>query len=132
MTIREIRQERERRHSALFKEVGLFWAFSNQQFEENKTPLADGDVYVSFGSGGFLPKSNVDALGEGLEQINKWYSEQTQATPEKRKELIAYELSNHECYDTSNIESALDALGPDYTEEEVWDVFHEEYPKQDL
>ena len=69
MTTQEIKKIESEMFKNLSKKCGLFWAFSNQQFEDNKTPLQDGDKYVSVGGGGYLPKSNVQLLIDGQKEI---------------------------------------------------------------
>lgn len=129
MTIQEIKKQQDDKHSELFKSVGLFWAFSNEQFAANKTPLQEGDKYVSIGAGGYLPKINVDILLKGMADIKKWYSAQVKATKESRRALIAYELANHEAYYTGDITDTMQALGSGFTKKEVWKVWHEENKK---
>ena len=51
----EIRQVAEVKRTELYTNCGLFFAFSNEQFTENKTPLKEGEKYVSIGAGGYLP-----------------------------------------------------------------------------
>ena len=58
--IYKIKKERQNKLSAAMEEVGMFFAFSDTQFEESKTPLIEGDKYLSIGSGTYLPKSNLD------------------------------------------------------------------------
>lgn len=128
-TLEQIKKEQETKVSQLFKEVRLFWAFSNQQFEENKTPLKEGEKYVSIGSGGYLPKTEVDNFTKGMASINKWYKEETSISKKMRRTLIAYELSNHEAYYTGDISDTMLALGSGYTKKEVWKVWHEENKK---
>lgn len=120
----EIKKEQSIKIDQLFEEVGLFWAFSNEQFAANKTPLADGDKYVSIGAGGYLPKSKMDVFKSGMSSINRWYKETVKAN-KSRRSLIEYELGNYECYYTNDITEALEALGPDYTEAEVMEVFND-------
>lgn len=120
----EIKQEREDKQSQLFKDFGVFFAFSNQQFHEGKTPLDEGDKYVSMGMGGYLPKSKLDGFLDGMARLNQWYKDEIKNNDLRRQE-ITYELGNHEAWYTGEIEDTLDALGPDYTREEVQAVFYE-------
>lgn len=128
-TISEIKREREVRTSAAIKANGVFFAFSNEQFEEGKTPLKEGEKYVSIGMGGYMPKGNIAQWRKDLDEIDAWFKAKT--APEKiRRDYIAYELNNHEAYYTGDIEDTVEALGEDYTNEEVWKVFQEEYASQ--
>lgn len=118
----EIRKEAQERHHQLFNDCGVFWAFSNEQFTENKTPLEEGDKYVSIGAGGFLPKSNIEKLKQGMKEIDLWEKEQIKG--QKRiKEHIIYELNNHECFYTCSIE---DVLWLPYSKELIQEVYSEE------
>lgn len=130
MTISELNKERENRQSILFKKVGLFWAFSNEQFAKNKTPLKEGEKYVSIGAGGYMPKSGLPIFVAGMKEINHWFKEATKE--EKiRKALIRYELNNHEATYTGEIEPTLDALGEGFTPEEVQAELNHLYQTQD-
>lgn len=117
---REIEQESALKLSALIKECGVFFAFSKEQFDQNKTPLKDGEKYVSIEGGGYLPKGNVQAFLDGQEAISKWETEAIKQNNAKDAH-IAYELSNYECYYTGDISRAL-AILP-YTEEDVLRVY---------
>lgn len=125
-TIQQIKDERQAKLDALMTTCGVFWAFSDAQFYENKTPLKEGDKYVSMGMGGYMPKSNVDSFKNGMNAINKEYKAEIKANKGARRANIAYELSNHECYYTGDITDALKALGPGYTRAEVKKVYNEE------
>jgi len=127
-TVAELKEERQEKNSELFNKVGLFWAFSNEQFEEGKTPLKEGDKYVSIGMGGYLPKSNVEAFTSGLEEIKKWYNEEIKKNKAEKAEII-YELNNHECFYTHDISGVVSMFAGTYTEEEIIAVFVKELKK---
>lgn len=120
MTIIELKKEREAKHTALFKDCALFWAFSNEQFAEGKAkhPIEEGEKYVSIGAGGYMPKSNVGKFNSGMKEIQRWFNQATK-DEKTRKALIRYELNNHEATYTGEIEDTLNALGEGYTPEEV-------------
>lgn len=128
-TLSQIKREREESMNELFKDCGVFWAFSNEQFNENKTPLKEGEKYTSMGAGGYLPKINVDRLLKGSEEIEKIFKAEISERKSLRRDHIVYELGNHESYYTGSIEDALEALGDDYTKAEVAKVYHEERVK---
>lgn len=117
----EIKVESENRYSTLFKECGVFWAFSNKQFEENKTPLKEGEKYVSIGAGGYMLKGNVQKLKDGQNDIYKWEKEAISQAKAKDAH-IADELSNHECYYTGDITEALRVLP--YPKEDVLKIYN--------
>ena len=64
-----------------------------------------------------------------MKDIDIWYKAEIKAN-KARKQNIAYELANHEAYYTNDIEDTLQALGGDYTKEEVLTVFNQERKKQ--
>lgn len=130
MTISELKQQQTEKHTALFKECKLFFAFSNEQFAENKTPLETGEKYVSIGAGGYLPKSQYAKLQQGMKDIKKWYKANIKEFKDLRRQNIAYELSNYECYCTGDIDPAIEALGAGYTRKEIYKVYSEEREKQ--
>lgn len=120
--IQSLRDKRQEKTSQALKDNKVFFAFSDKQFEENKTPLEEGDKYVSLGMGGYCPKKNVDEFFEDMKGINQWFKDSVKDN-NLREELIAFELSNHEAYYTGEIEDTMEALGSEFTEEEVWEVF---------
>lgn len=126
--ISELKKEKQDRYSALIKEVGMFFAFSNEQFDENKTPLKEGEKYVSLGAGGYMPKGNVPAWIQGGKDIEKWYKTQVKASKNEEQEIL-YELRNHECFYTGDYSSAYYAL-PNYTEEQIQQVYWKHATKE--
>ena len=127
MTHQEIKKQYQDKLSELFKECGVFFAFSNEQFQENKTPLSDGDKYVSMGHGGYLPKSKVDAYISGMKELNKWEKAEIKKEKDGKEKHILYELNNHECFYVGDIEDAAAVLP--YPKKDIWKVY-EKYKEQ--
>jgi len=125
-SIAEIKIEKEVKVSQLITSCLMFFAFNDKQWEENKTPLQEGEKYVSIGAGAYLPKGKVQSYSDGIDELNKWYKSEVKAN-KQRKANIAYELANHEAYYTGSIEDTVDALGSDYTEAEVREVYKQGY-----
>ena len=119
----ELRAERESRVSELFKRVGLFFAFSNKQFEENKTPLREGDKYVATSYGGYLPKGNVEEYRAGMREIDEWYDGEIDAA-NLGDEEIRYELNNHECYYTGDPTDVVEMFEGRYEKERILKIFY--------
>lgn len=128
-SIHELKNEKQSKMDALMKACRVFFAFSDQQFDEGKTPLQEGEKYVRLMAGGFIPRNSVKDFTEGIKAIEKWYKDAVKEN-KMRKENIIYELSNHESWYTYDLEPALQALGEDYTREEVSKVFNDEREKQ--
>ena len=130
MTIHELKELHQSKVDALIVECNVFFAFSNQQFEEGKklNPVGEGEKYTRIPGGGFLPSAKSMDFKKGIEEIHNWYTEQLKQ-PELRRANIAYELANHEAYYTGEIDQTMDALDESHTEEEVWAVYKEECKK---
>ncbi len=124
MTLKEIKDKKQKDYNDLFTTCGVFWAFSNEQFEEGKAknPIAEGEKYLSIGGGGYMPKRNIQALEDVIKAIEATYKAQI-AQYKQREANILYELNNHEAYYTGSIEDTLEALGSEYTTEEVQAVY---------
>lgn len=109
---------------ALMEKCKVFWAFSNEQFDEGKAKigLLAGERLTDIGAGGFIPSKNVDIFTQGMKAIRLAFKE-AMKDEKARKAHILYELNNHEAYYTRDIEDTLSALGSDFTREEVLKVF---------
>ena len=120
MKYSELRQKQQ-------KEVDEFpfgFAFSNEQFKEMMEKFGltenDTDKIYSIGAGGYIRKSDADAMHEMFTRHEK---ERQQAIENDKDssgyiyEVFRYELDNHEYCITYDLEPTLRALG--LTEEEV-------------
>lgn len=101
MNLQELKQQQESANSVLFDKCGLFFAFSNEQFAANKTPLKEGEKYVAILGGGYVPKGNLNMLLDGMEANRKEYQKAVKANNLRLKQ-IAYEFGNHECFYTGD------------------------------
>lgn len=121
-TYQEIRKQSEDKLSDLIRECGVFFAFSNSQFAESKTPLKEGDKYVSIGHGGYMPKSNVKMFMDGQDEIEAWEKQEIKAAKQLKEDHITFELNNHECLYTGDISDALVVLP--YPKKDVSKVYN--------
>ena len=110
--------------NALMDTCHVFWAFSNEQFTEGKAKIGhvQGEKLVDIGAGGFMPSKYKETFIQGMKDIALAFKE-AMKDEEARKAHIKYELDNHEAYYTHDIDSTMDALGEDFTREEVLKVF---------
>lgn len=94
----EVKKEYDQKYHDEFNKTGVFWAFTNAQFDENKTHKdAPDSEYLSIGCGGYIHKSNK----EKLDNFNNVIAPQLKKEFIKNIELndfIDYELANHESY----------------------------------
>lgn len=103
------------------KEIDAFpfmWAFNRKQFEEGMERLglapSDTDKIYSIGAGGYIRKTDSDALHE---MMNRHAAEMQAAIDADETgegfifDMFNYELANHEYGYTRDPEPTLDALG---------------------
>ena len=116
------------------KEINDFpfgFAFSESQFNDmmiNKFGLTpeDTDKIYSIGSGGYIRKTDADAMHEMFARHAK---ERETAIKENKDDYIYhmfnYELANHEYSYTGDLEDTLDALGLTYEEVKADKIMYE-------
>ena len=89
-----------------FKKHGVFFAFSDAQFDKQKT---EGVEYASLGAGTICPKANVKAFMIDHEGIVKaGIAKRIEA--EGKTAIIRYELANYESWYTGDYSQAAEAL----------------------
>lgn len=122
-TIQEINKEQEGKLSALLDTCGIFFAFSNEQFESNKK---EGVRYVRGYHGMIIPKDNVKLFerkfDEYCEEKDTMFRENIDM-----KEYILYQLNNHECFYTGDYVEVLElveSIYPACTIEDIRQVFY--------
>lgn len=112
---------KEEAQTDLLNQTGAFFAFSQEQFDEQKVA---GTKYVALSFGLIAPKDKVDELLDGLKKIHDQAIQQD--IRENGKEaIIKRELNNYECYYTFDLTDAINALKDyGYTKEEIERVFY--------
>lgn len=101
----------EKAHSELFKSTGSFFAFGQQQFDEQRK---EGVKYVSLGAGLICPKNAVNELLSGLENIGV-QCRKIDVEENGAAGIIEREYFNYECQIAMDTSDAMSALEP-YTE----------------
>jgi len=110
----------QKAQSALFDEMGVFFAFGDEQFNKSKK---EGVTYTSLGMGIFCPIDNAKLF---IEKHRNIVSEGMKADlAENGKEaIIKRALRNYESYYTGCIEDATESvLEYGFTEEDVYQVY---------
>jgi len=121
-TLAEIKETKEQMTNDLINDCGMFFAFSKEQFQESKTPLKEGEKYVSLGAGSYLPKGNIDKFLDGNKKVSIFYKNEIKKAKLQKQEII-YELNNHECYHTFDLTDVFLLFDGTYTKEEIINVF---------
>ena len=115
------------RHQAEVDAFPFMFAFSQKQFDEGMVERlglkpTDTHLILSIGGGGYIRKSDRDALHEMLNR----HAAEVQAAVDADEtgegfvlDMFVYELDNHEYSYTRDVTDALDALG--LTADEVWE-----------
>jgi DNA-binding transcriptional regulator YhcF (GntR family) len=107
--------------TALFDELGAFFAFSNKQFDEAKK---EGVKYVSLGMGMIVPTDNARELVTRLDEIQKEGIKQD-IEENGKKAIIRRELFNHECFYTNDITDCVEKLEDyGYSYDDIYQVFN--------
>lgn len=113
----------EQATTALLKENGAFFAFSDAQFNEQKK---EGVEYVNTFGGMVCPKENARAILDGLSAITA-KGIAADIAENGKEAIIKRELSNHEAYYTGDTTSTVDALsGYGFTLEDIQNVYKTE------
>ena len=117
-TIIQIKDEEQRKLSELFKMLGIFFAFSTEQFNSQKQ---EGVKYVSAGAGMIIPVANVEEFSKQFDKLNEDTREQYDMNI-TMDEYILFELYNHEAMDTGDLEYSFEAITQEYPECTMEDV----------
>jgi len=104
----------------LFNENGVFFAFSNEQFNENKQ---ENIKYVSLPGGMICPKDKVKTVINELDKIADNAVDQD-IKDNGAKKIIEREYFNHECQISMDTDSAKSAFY--HHSEKYPDLFTEE------
>lgn len=102
-----IKKEYDAKKNSELKKTGIFYAFGDEQWEEEKTHKdAPDNDYLRIGGGAYIHKSNKSKLDNFFEvilkQLNKDFIDKVGI-----ENIIEYELINHECYYTGNWQDVI-------------------------
>lgn len=111
-------KDRHRKEYTDFSENCVFFAFSNDQFNEGMKKIGlnptDTDKIYSTGHGGFILRTH--SKGQ-IELFKRFTEEEKQAIADDKdgtgfiREMFEYEMNNHEYGYTRDITDTLDCLG---------------------
>lgn len=105
----------------LYTKTGAFWAFGDDQFNEQKK---DGVTYKNFGSGLVVPANKCRDFIHGYDRIIK-DGIKADIKDNGLESIIERELHNYECFLTNDISDCVDALDKyPVTIAQIKDVFN--------
>ncbi len=110
MKVYEAKKVFDDKYSKALKDAGVFFAFSDEQFEQNKTHKNAGkEEYLPILYGGCIHKSNIEKF-KYLENVLYYEFEKEYKDNTTFDDVIEYELANYECYYTGDIERVVDVI----------------------
>ncbi len=109
------------KQTELFNQYGVFFAFSNEQFEKGKK---EGVIYSQLGAGMLCPKDNVKAFCADHERVvAEVIAEDIRVNG--KDAIIRRELYNYECFYTGDIDDCVEAVEPyGFTRDDVLNEFN--------
>ena len=122
-TIIDLKNEQEKKISALIAENKVFFAFDNKQFNEGKEKNQITSKIADIGMGGFAPAENAKPFKDGLDSITEWFNNEI-IRLNLIESHILYTLSNHECFYTGDYQ---DAFFLPYDKELIKSTFYKFY-----
>ena len=132
MKYNSLNKIKENKITKMSDDLGLFWAFSNEQFNKQIKKLTDnkmlvkGDKITDIGAGGYIPSKNVTEFKKQMADINSWYKLELKNV--KAEKVIEYELNNYESYYIGDTTEALEVLKEKgYTEAQVMAVYNKNW-----
>ena len=113
----EIKKDFDKKINEEIKKAGVFFAFSNKQFEENRTYKNIKDMkYLSIGYGGYIAKKDKPKYDNFNHKIYKQLKDNFIKQVNKN-DFILYELYNHECYYTYELEEVTNIIKDYYNQD---------------
>ena len=122
MNLIDLKKAKDKAISKAIKDHKVFFAFSNEQFEESKTELQPNEKYVKLQSGGFIPELQFNSFIKEMVKVQDDFKKAVEENNLKEKHII-YELQNYECFYTMDPTEAINALSDFYSEKEILEVF---------
>ena len=97
MNLIDLKKAKDEAISKAIKDHKVFFAFSNEQFEESKTELQPNEKYVRLQGGGFIPELQFNSFIKEMVKVQDDFKKAVEENNLKEKHII-YELQNYECF----------------------------------
>jgi len=123
---KSLKEYSEEKQTELFKNTGSFFAFSTDQFREQKK---EGVKYTHLGAGLICPTDKIQDFKQGFDELTKQAIKQD-IEDNGKENIIKRELYNYECFYISDISEAVKALKKyKFSNEEIQAVYNSEYKR---
>ena len=115
----------EQKQTELFNELGVFFAFNDQQFKEGyeNAKIEKPVRYVGVGHGMYCPKPNIDALIEGMKDIRENWKKDRKEKESVKLIFVGIDSWNRPVFKAKNerayFGSVNELFSEEATEEEV-------------
>lgn len=131
MTYGEIKTKHSNAYNEIMERAGVFWAFSNEQFEKGlkkvreSGKLSEGEKVARIPGGGFCPSKNIDKMLAEMKEADKTRAKELKEMRELKEKAILYELNNHECfYRGEGLDTVAEIFKGIYTKEDILKVYN--------
>ena len=98
----------DQKQTQIFNKYGVFFAFDHKQYHEQAKP---GIQYAHVGNGMFCQSGTCQEVFDALEALEKeniaW-----ELANNTKKDIIWYELANHECQLTMSYKEIIELMEP--------------------
>lgn len=124
-----LKSEFQKTTDQLIEKHKIFFAFSTSQLEEGmkKIGAKEKSELTNLGMGMIALKTEADAFIEAMDQADKQYKKDLKEAKEAKESAIYYELCNHECFYSGNIDPVVELFEDIYTIEEIKQVYKKYY-----
>ena len=136
-TYQDIKTKHSNAYNNAIEKNHVFFAFNQEQLKEgiNKLKRKDknfikGDKLVKIFGGGLLPQKNLDNFIKEIKEANTNNKKALKELREEKKEAILYELINHECFYTTELEPVIDFFKGIYTAKVILKVYNDNKEEQ--
>lgn len=117
-SIAQFKKEHQEQHAAMLKSLGIFFAFDEEQFQEQKQ---DGVEYCCTDYGMIIPKHKMEEYKSKSREISDKYNKEI-AQLFGLDKFIADTLENQETYYSGDLEEALEIVQNTFTECTMEDI----------
>jgi len=124
-TYNQIKSTHQTNYNKILEQNQVFWAFSDEQLQKGikKYNINKDNKMVSIGMGGYMPLKYNKRIQEQMKEEDKRYKKELKEMREEQDGAILYELNNHECFYTGDIEDVVTLFKGIFTPAKIKKVF---------